>query len=200
MRLASARQRMNRLRAGDDTGLTLLEVVVSMTIMLVLMSIFTAGIVQMYRTSNKTEALSTAQSQMHIAFQRLDREIRYASAISTEGTVGSDWYVEYLSTNNGKERCTELRLQVGTAQLQRRTWDSGATPGAWGVLAANVRSSSPFTVDHNGNFQRLRLQLAAASGSPSNPDTAAIDFTFTALNTVRGTGTPDVCAEGRTTP
>jgi type II secretory pathway pseudopilin PulG len=194
---AAARRRVERPRASGDGGITLIEVVVSMTVMTALMSIFTFGVVQMYRSANKVEAVSVAQSQMHTAFQRLDREIRYASGISTPAQVGPDWYVEYLTANGGGPVCVQLRLVGDTRQLQRRTWPSGSTPGTWGVLASDVGSGQPFEFSHNGNFQRLRLHLVSASGPPGDPVKAETNVTFTALNTLRDTTNHDVCSEGR---
>jgi prepilin-type N-terminal cleavage/methylation domain-containing protein len=191
-----------RLRARDDSGMTLIELVVTMTIFLVLMSVFTTGLVQMYASEGRTEAIMTAQSQMHNAFVRLDREIRYASAISTPDTVGVDSYVEYLTTNTGIAICTELRLNIAGAQLQWRTWTQGSsplTPTAWSPLASGVSSGQPFTFVASENFQRLRVQLAATPVGGVNV-AAASDITFTALNTQRGADTPDVCTEGRTVP
>ena len=54
----------------------------------------------MFRTANKTEAVATAQSQISIAFQRLDKEIRYAEGISTPTSSGTGWYVEYVTADH----------------------------------------------------------------------------------------------------
>ena len=68
------------------------------------MAMVTSGMIQIYRSVGRTEAVSTAQSQLSIAFLRLDREIRYAQAVATPGAAdgdeqvaaGQDQYVEYL--------------------------------------------------------------------------------------------------------
>jgi prepilin-type N-terminal cleavage/methylation domain-containing protein len=201
MRLAAVRQRTARGHAGSDAGVTLLEVVVSMTIMSMLMSIFTVGVVQMYRSASRAEAISAAQSQAYIVFQRLDGEIRYASAISTEGTVGVDPYIEYLTTTGHAETCNQLRLKTDTAQLQRRTWVQGTTPGGWTRIASDVGAPAapdkPFTFTTGNNFQTLQLHLVAGPAASGSRVTAETRVTFTALNTSRGADTKDVCTEGR---
>ncbi len=193
-------------RASPDAGITLIEVVVAMTIMTIAMAVFTGGILQLHRAANRTEATANAQSQVNIAFLRLDKEIRYAAGISTPGTVGSDSYVEFLTTYTGTAVCTELRLQVAAKQLQRRTWVQGSSPLApspWIPMASEVSSTLPFTLsvpDATFNFQRLRVRLLATSGAGGTATSKQTDVTFTALNTSLTTSSATVCTEGRAIP
>lgn len=192
-----------RRRARGDAGITLIEVVVAMSILSIFLAIFTGAVTQMYRAANRTEAVAGTQSQLHVAFLRLDKEIRYAAGISTPAAVGGDQYVEFLTTNTGTPRCTQLRLRTVDEQIQRRTWTQGASPlapSAWIPLASGVTSTQPFTfvaADTTFNFQRLRLRLTASS-APGGAGTArATDVTFTALNTSLTTSSSTVCTEGR---
>jgi hypothetical protein len=199
-------RRTKRLQTRGDAGATLIDVMVSMVLMSIFMAMFTGGIVQMFRAANKTEAVMAAQTQLHIAFLRLDRELRYASAISASAAVGPDAYVEYLTTNTGTPVCTQLRLRVATAQLQRRTWVQGSsplTPSPWTPLVSDVSSTEPFRVlaaDAVFSYQRLEVELVASSGSGDTASTKQTRVTFTALNTSVGTPTDTVCTEGRSVP
>jgi prepilin-type N-terminal cleavage/methylation domain-containing protein len=191
-----------RAAAADDRGFTMTEIVVTMTVMSVVMAIFTGGIVQLFNTSNKSESLAASQMQNNIAFLRLDKQIRYASGISTPGTVSSAPYVEYLLPGAGTATCYELRLK--DAKLQQRSWIQGTTVtnGMWTVIASGVTSTQPFTfraANETFNFQRLRLQLTATYGGNKTLSVANTDITFTALNTTLVTSSASVCAEGRTT-
>jgi hypothetical protein len=159
----------------------------------------------MFASANRTESSSLSQSQTNIAFQRLDTDIRYAAGISVPDTVGSDFYVEYLTTNTGTPICTELRLNVAAKQLQRRTWtqDNPAPPTPWIPLASSVSSSTPFEfhdADATYNFQRLRLNIVASQGGQGPQPTVRTDITFTALNTSLSTSSATVCTEGRAIP
>jgi type II secretory pathway pseudopilin PulG len=200
------RRPANRLRRTEDGGTTLIEVVVSMSIMSVFMAMFTVGVVQMSRAANKNEATSTAQSQLNIAFMRLDKEIRYAAGVSAPGSVSGDPYVEYLITNSGTPLCTQLRLLVTSGQLQHRTWVQGSsplTPSAWIPLASQVSATQPFTffpADSTYNFQRLQLKLVATSGAGPTATAKQTDVTFTAMNTSLSTSSATVCTEGRSVP
>jgi len=196
---------VRRAPAGDR-GVTLIEVVVSMSIMTLFMAMFTVGMVQLYRSANKSEAVGLAQSQINIAFLRLDKELRYAAGISVPGQVGADPYVEYLVTSTGAAVCSQLRLQIASAQLQRRTWIRGSVPlnpGPWTVLASNISSPAPFTLhpsDATFSHQRLQLSFTATTGPATAATTRTTDVTFTALNTSMSTTSTSVCTEGRSIP
>ena len=78
--------RVRRLQ-GDDRGFTMLETVVGMVIMTIFMGIFTGAVVTMYSSANKAEALSNSTGQLNLAFDRLDKEIRYASYVGSNAGV-----------------------------------------------------------------------------------------------------------------
>ncbi|GAA1794567.1 type II secretion system protein [Planosporangium flavigriseum] len=195
-------RRVHQARGAGDSGITLIETVVSMSIMSFFMAIFTVGIVQMYRTANHTESLSAASSQLNTVFLRLDNGIRYATAISKPSQGGSDYYVEYLTTQPGGRVCTQLRLNTSAQQLQQRTWPQGslAQATAWRAIASGISADAnqpPFALDpiSGSPYDRLRLRLVAGSGSQTTGKTRS-DITFTAVNTVTAPH-DDVCGEGR---
>jgi prepilin-type N-terminal cleavage/methylation domain-containing protein len=227
-RLHAAVRRRARLtesaRRGpsDDAGVTLIELLVSMTIMTVVGAMVTGAVISMFRASSWTEAMAGPQSQLHATVQRLDREVRYASGVSVplelsasdllaapqhEGLSVGDWYVEYLSTTYaGPAVCVELRLVGSQRQLQRRTWSQGQLPaGGWSVLANGVRSPRPFVRTAAGvsgsDYQLLSITLAADS-PPVYGRTVVRETSvgFAALNTSVTTESDTICAEGRTAP
>jgi Flp pilus assembly pilin Flp len=199
----------------DDDGVSMIEVTVSLTLMAVLMTIFTTAVLSVYRSVNRTEAISNAQSQLNIAFLRLDKDVRYASGISDSKEIGGYHYVEYLNTSLGTEVCTELRFGPTSGLLQRRTWNRNQTPLAptpWAILASNLSlETDPLTgapykpfeliaADPTGtgnpasNFQKLQIRLAVwAQGKQVATSTIA----FYALNTSLASTSSGICTEGR---
>jgi Flp pilus assembly pilin Flp len=200
------------MRGGDERGATMVEVTVSMVLMSVVLAIFTTAIITMIKSANRNQTISFTQAQVTTAFLRLEKEIRYASAISQEGTVGGDPTVEYLTTNTGNRVCTELRLHSG--QLQWRTWTQPAppavpgpanvTPSQWIPLATGVSSTTPFTfhdADSQYVFQRLELNLTAGTTAGGVANARKTDVTLTALNTsLSSQGDTTECSEGRSIP
>jgi prepilin-type N-terminal cleavage/methylation domain-containing protein len=211
--------------ARDDAGFTMAEILVTMGVMSVVMVVFTAAILQMYRTSAKAESISIVQAQLQTAFQRFDRQLRYASWIAQPGQVRTAWYVEWAGYDGSQ--CYQLRLETastsdqdspndGHGVLQMLTWPRATPPAAdtpGQTVAANLvtpDSGGPFDrqvpavtggtgsgvgSDFSPDFQRLRVRVAARVGD----STAQIDTTFTALNTSRNTPSTNECSQGRPT-
>ncbi|HET6209323.1 MAG TPA: prepilin-type N-terminal cleavage/methylation domain-containing protein, partial [Jatrophihabitans sp.] len=120
--IAAARRRLDRVRASRDAGFSLSETLVGMTIMTVFMAIFSSAMISMFTATNKTTTINDTATQLNVAFARLDKQVRYASAISTEGQSGGSWYVEFLTTNTGSPFCSQLKLDPTSQVLQERTW------------------------------------------------------------------------------
>ncbi|WP_196449566.1 type II secretion system protein J [Planomonospora sp. ID82291] len=215
-------------RTGGDAGISLVEVLVSMAVMGVLMAMVTAGILQVYRVTGAVEAVSTAQSQLHVAFQRLDKEIRYASWIGEPGRDAGAWYVEFAGTDPQTRvpGCRQLRLDTGRGVLQLLHWTPGSPPAAGTagqtltsyVVTDGLALNPPFqrqkagslTYDAAGasaagpgfvpDYQRLRIRLTTRAGTGDRSGTANADIAFTALNTSRKTPSDNICSEGRPSP
>jgi Tfp pilus assembly protein FimT len=201
---------LRRLRREDD-GTTLAEMVVGMAIMAIFMGMFTGAMLLMSSTVNKVEAVTTSSGQLNNAFLRLDRSVRYATAISqpTRSGASNDWNVEFSATNGTtKTTCTQLRIHA--KQLQQRTWALAADGttysnlSAWVPLASNITNGNvavgapnpPFALVQSAagtNYQRLTITLVASSGT-STPGTSNSSVTFTAVNSVL-TATNNPCQQ-----
>jgi prepilin-type N-terminal cleavage/methylation domain-containing protein len=193
-----------RQRVARDEGFTLVETMMVLVVLGIMMALFSSAVQQIFGAEERTETTSTSQSQIVTAFQRLDKQIPYASGISRQGVVGADPYIEFQTSTTGTAVCTELRVHTANGQLQERTWTSGMSPlvpSAWLPLASGVVSTAPFTFNvasASYNYQRLEINMSVKTGSNSNASTRQTDITFTALNT--SLATPDTstqCTEGR---
>jgi type II secretory pathway pseudopilin PulG len=183
-----------------DGGFGLVETVVALAIMSVVGTVFTTGLLQIYRASASAEADSVTQSQLSQALLRLDRSLRYAYSIGAVHTEGTTPYVEYLVSDAAPGQpsyakyCVQLRLAGSGSQhlqLQRRSWamTSPGSPGAWAPLATDlstVAGSAPFVRTQPTtavNHQLLTIRLTAQSGAATKTSV----LTFTALNTYTST-------------
>ncbi|MEU8240385.1 type II secretion system protein [Actinoplanes missouriensis] len=195
------------MKLRDESGVTLIELVVSMSVMLIMMAMVTGGIVEIYRSVDRTDAETEAQTQITAAYSRLDKEVRYARGVSKPATLDGDYYVEYQVDLDEVTTCVQLRLATGVAELQRRTWVSGTdppSPSAWTTLASNVTATTPFTVSAvdiesltGYRYQRLRLLATVTVGSGPSASSRVTDVTFTALNATNPKNTESTCTEGR---
>ncbi len=185
--------------APADAGVTLVELLVGMSLMAVVLSLSTAAVLHMYGIAGRVESTTVAHAQLHAAFQRLDREVRYASDVTDAEERSGGWYVAYRITAAGVPTCVELR--VLDTRLERSTWvenELATTRTGWLPLASDVRtlpSGAPLELlppDATSGFERLRLRFGIGTGATA----AETDVSFTAMNTVRD-AEPSTCTEGR---
>lgn len=199
---------MNRLvarvrRSGDDAGMTLTELIVSMGIFSVIVVIFMAGVVTMTKDTARAQVVGDSGDVALKIFQRLDKEVRYSSAINAggAGSTPNTYYVEYLITAvdaGTQPRCVQWRYSSATRTLARRTWPNVASPTAtaWLTMAKNMRNDlsvpaqRPFVfmpADTTHLNQRLAVHLDLGKGAAGSNGGAALDSVFVARNTSTAT-------------
>ncbi|WP_084037789.1 hypothetical protein [Demequina sp. NBRC 110053] len=191
-----------RWRDKGDEGFSVIELVVTMGIFTTVLVVFLAAVVSMSQTTARAQATSDSASDIRTVFQRLDKEVRYASEINAPGTAGGDVYVEYLvpaTVATSEELCVQWRLETDAMELQRRTWppaDPDAVTG-WATMVTNLRNDltdpaqAPFIRHSAGTTadgkvytkQRLDVYLDAGMGEAREGGGSQLDVTFVALNT-----------------
>ena len=188
-------------RPGCDEGTTLIELSVGMALMVVFMTIFTSAIVSMFASTNKTQAVVNSSTQLKSAFDRLDRQVRYASLID-QPTDTTYWSVAFQTDDPTSTTCRQLTIRPfgndTTPDLVERTWTmsvnsdgSLSAPGqvSQSLLATKVVvGATPFEVSTptagagQPLHQQLRVQLGALDGTGKSQAKSATDVGFTALN------------------
>ncbi|MFI5911455.1 hypothetical protein [Dactylosporangium sp. NPDC051541] len=201
-------------RRGDDRGVTLAEMAVTMGIMSAVMAIFTTAIVQLFQAGNKNELVAATQAQLNNAFLRLDRELRYSAGFGPVHTdADNNMFVEFVNTGtaSGTPECAQLELYKATKVLRRQVWPTGTKPqNKWAVLASNVVVAptdiqgktvmSTFNLmqtTENTAFQRLQVVLYVQSNPGRGQTAAKTDLKFTALNSKASTDPSTICPEAR---
>ncbi|GLW32858.1 PulJ/GspJ family protein [Actinoplanes regularis] len=203
---------------ADDEGFSLIDLIVATSIMSFIMVLVTGAIIVIYSNVNRADGLSTARSQLGNSFRRLDREIRYATWVSTPGEVGTGWYLEYATKADTKSVCRQLAFKNGA--LTTAEWDpqKAAAPSARTTIAGDLAQTgtvAPFTVYTPGNrpyasaspgtsgvgrsyeleHHQVRLRFSGKVGTTDLP----LDVLFTAQNTNRNTPALNDCSKGRPT-
>jgi hypothetical protein len=192
--------------------MSLIELVIGMALMVIFLTMFTGAVVMMNRSHTKAESVNATASQLQEAFLTLDKTVRYAAAISAPGTgtTTGDWYVELRTTNTGREMCSQVRVDVSTQQLQRRTWQvSGSAASnlsAWRQVAATIvnggaaagSADQPFALKPltaSVNYQQLAINLVSSYGSAGSVTTSRSSSTFTAVNSTAPPPAAPICQE-----
>jgi prepilin-type N-terminal cleavage/methylation domain-containing protein len=183
-----------RLSHSDDTGFSLMELMVALVIFSVFITIVISSVVAITKASTKVQTVARTTSSELAAFQRLDRQIRYADAINFPGTgtPSGGTYIEFRipasSTVNNVTLCTQWRYIPSTGTLQSRTWADNPTPSfsTWETEMSNVFNDAvagyPFLLTPatgTGAHQTLTLSL---DGGTSAVKGTTIQSVFIARN------------------
>ena len=188
---------------GDDDGATLVELLVAMSILTTVLVVMLSAVVGLGRMTVKTQNLTDATGDVRTVYLRLDRDVRYADAISVPGEVSGDWFVEMTSPERATSgtRCTQWRLHRPGSSLQVRTWVRGAAvPTTWTTVAGFLATDpdrAPFTRAAAGSTppqgaqvplarQQLGVHLLAQRGTGEPAGKVVVDTAFTARNSSAG--------------
>lgn len=174
----------------DDSGFTLVELIVAMSIFAALLAIFGVAVQSFSKSTVRTLQTSDQSTQARVVYSRFDKQVRSAYAISVPGLVGVKWYVEYLDTTVDPNVCTQWVLRTDTHVLETRKWNDGATTApAWRQSATNVANTTaaaqaPFVLTKSTTtvpLQQLSVRLRYQQGS--GPLTVS-NSVFTARNSL----------------
>ncbi|GLY97338.1 prepilin-type N-terminal cleavage/methylation domain-containing protein [Actinoplanes sp. NBRC 103695] len=196
-------------RRRDDAGFSMIEVMVGAAIMSTVMAIASQGFLSMYQSANRAEAAAVAQTQLATAFQKMDREIRYAYRVNVPYTSGGDYAVTYVVPDaNNRQLCVELTLPTGGGTMMRTQWVRKPKQGetyekSTGAVATSLvpftAGSTPFeripsgTADDgaSSNFDRLKMNVVSTIGLSTKNARREYKLKFTAVNTAGADATND---------
>jgi prepilin-type N-terminal cleavage/methylation domain-containing protein len=202
---------MRPLRTTVDAGFSLTEVLVSMAVMSIVMAIAGTGFYDMYHATDTAETSAMAQTELQATFNKLDREVRYASRVSEGYADTTTWYIDFVYLNDaGDNQCVQLSLPKEGGTLKRREWPFQGAPTAPGVAIANSLVSgrldnstpqqmiNPFLLEASGDggsaLDRLNLKINSVVGAdPTKQGVREYDLQFTAMNTLVRAKYPLAC-------
>ncbi len=183
--------------AGRDDGMTLVELMVAMGIFTTVVALFMSGLVVITRGTVRDTSQSDAMSASRVAFQRLDRQVRYAEAVNAPGTGASGaQYVEFRISGavaaTGQPRCYQWRYDPTVRTLSMRMWDdlAGVSPPPYTTVATNVQPAPsgygapyPFAFTPASTTQAHQaLSLRLRAGVDSAQVSVDTTTTFSARN------------------
>lgn len=143
---------MRRYRRSDG-GFTLTELLVSMTIFAILMTIVTSVMISLMNSTKETVARTQSIQQARIGVSQIDRQVRSGNVIldpsaENSGTsgVGPFFSMRIFTQEDGIAKCAQWRVidydTDGFGDLEYRTWDP-AYPvvidvSPWSAVARNL--------------------------------------------------------------
>ena len=176
----------------DDSGFSLIELLVGMAIFIVFLTIMVSALVGLSRTAVKVQLVAQSSTEVLNLFRQFDRQVPYADAINYPGAGPSGArYVEYRtpgsSLASGVTTCTQWRYVASTGTIDVRTWPEGGTPSAWSTKLTRViddgGSAYPFAMTPAGSAASTQQQLTLTvhTGTTVN-DGTAISTSYVARN------------------
>ncbi len=206
----------DRGRCGGESGLTVLEIMISLGILSIILAIFFSVLASVQTGVAKTADRSVANDEARLALQQIDREIRSGNvfldpdAESDPGMMLRVYSQANYPTRKLSHRCVQWRVEG--EELQTRSWDvdfdnnGDVTP--WRIVARHLhnQTSEPkakaFSLetsatyggdDIHGRVMRVRLLT-------NKNERAGGDVELEAAIQGRNTTYADQAYEGVTTP
>lgn len=205
--MSEPRSTMTPVR-GDDRGTTLMELLISMVIMTIFLGLFAAGVLGMSAAARRQSASITAQQQTREAFLQLDKQIRYAEAITTPSTVAGNQWIEWqvpdptipIATSASQSRCFQWKASATSGTLMYRSWIVPTTGTvsvpSWRTVASGLvitnqpvfttsdagLAAAPFSVPAGSSTSYGRLGIAVTANGTATAGRSASSAVFTALN------------------
>lgn len=193
--MASLQERFRIARNRAQAGFTLIELIVAMGIFLVFVSLFLVAVTSLSHGMTRARLTAEASSGVLLVFQNVDRQVRYADAISIPGNGPSGArYIEFripaASARSFAVTCTQWRYEPSKGTMSSREWTDavGATPTRWTQKLSDVIPSGdtnyPFRLLQPGatGSTKQQFELSIDSGNAGLESGAEITTRFVARN------------------
>ena len=151
-------------RLRSERGFTIVELLVTMTVMAIVLTVFAQVLITTSNTSSRVEEQSSLQNEVRATVDRLTTDFRQAT--NTNGTTPVESLSGTTVTFDSPDRTTPFHLrriayQLVGGSLQRSVttstdtdgwpWLWPATPGPWIEQVGSVTNATPFVfLDANG--------------------------------------------------
>jgi prepilin-type N-terminal cleavage/methylation domain-containing protein len=166
-----------RVDPAGQSGVTLVELMVTMMVMGLIAAVFTSVLAVVQRSLVREEARSQTMDQARLGLETLDRDIRSGSILcavpttSSSPSVLANFGLSVYTQSNGTTRW--IQYKVASQALQRRQYVSGAWQ-SWRTIATDVVNTStttPFVIDTSASAGSRLVAvtlLVNAGGDASN--------------------------------
>ncbi len=216
MMIAALKRRLHTV-VRDQRGMTLVELMVSVSLMIVVVTIFTTVLLSVQKGVIRQQARSEINDQARLALEQMDREIRsgnvlYDPASEPAATcAGLDCQPTfsvrvYTQVNADTRQATYggdgqhcVQWVIDDQQLFRRAWEVGATEdlNGWRMVAEGVVNREPsvnlpaFSLpNEDSKVLDITLMMNSRFGSKDPPRTVRMDTSIA----IRNAGTGDPCS------
>jgi len=208
--MRSLRDRLAARADGEDSGVTLVELLVCMIVFSIAMAIVTQAVIKVQTYARDVQGSADANSEARLALADIDRQVRsgnvlFSPANETTPTTctasGTDagTCMRVYTQANGLERCVQWQLiadssKPGTSVLRSRSWSPDwQTDGKyteWTIKARNLvgtPSTAPFTLQGAVTSSSSRyLEVRIEAKDPRRSGSVVLTSALSGRNTNYG--------------
>jgi hypothetical protein len=180
-------------QGGTEQGLSLLEVTLTASMVLVVLAVVYQGLVGAQSAVIRQTDRGRTNDEIRLAIGEVEKQARSATRFypPTDGGRSLVLSTRVNPTASASERCVQFRITGGRLQMRRWSPD-GATPAfseGWRGVAEGIRNTSTTPAFVLAGERLLRVELIANLGG-SGPD-ARMGLAVTGRNV--GRTTPPTC-------
>jgi prepilin-type N-terminal cleavage/methylation domain-containing protein len=199
--------RMKRIAGAEETGMTLVELIVAMGILSVVLTVFLTTFVSVQRAATSQDLLSQNNNNTRLALENMDRLVRSGNVLydpaspssnpHTTGCAAYQCFLVYTQANGTTAQPSScVQWQMTSGGLETRSWQpapAAFTPTPWRLVASGVlnQAVSPglrtFEIDSDplkGGRTVDVVFLVGVGGSSTS--TSRVEASLTGRNTSYG--------------
>lgn len=170
-----------RFRDKDDSGFSLVELLIAMTIFSLLMVILTGLFITIMNQANDNLGRQRAVEQARLGLSQIDRQIRSGNLILDPGLDGPsvagvpvNYSLRIYTQEGGDDKCVQWRVIFPTAAstfgaLEFRSWEPAdiSTVTPWSRVASNLLAPTvtPIDADNSQSWPPFWLDPSLPTGS-----------------------------------
>jgi type II secretory pathway pseudopilin PulG len=176
--------------ARDESGFTLVELVVVMTVLMLVMASLSSLFLQGLHTSSTTSDILASQTQIHLALDRLEYETRCASQATRVSSGAGVTLSLPTQCPHATGTITWCVMSGSLVRVSGTSTCSGTVTGT--TLAKNITSATPFScISTVGDYPELQVALTAQT--QTSHDAVSATDTIAMRNTPLVTSTSSAC-------
>ncbi|MCW2600794.1 MAG: prepilin-type cleavage/methylation-like protein [Frankiales bacterium] len=208
--MRSLRELIHARAADEDSGFTLVELLITMVVFGIAMGIVTSAVVKVQSYVGSVQGSADANGEARLALADIDRQVRSGNVLyspanettpSTCTASGTDagTCMRVYTQANGLERCVQWQLiadstHAGTNLLRSRawspTWQTDGKYTGWSTKARNLvgtPSAAPFTLQGAVTSSSSRyLQVRIEAIDPRRKGSVVLTSALAGRNTNYG--------------
>jgi type II secretory pathway pseudopilin PulG len=137
---------------GDQSGVTLVELVITASIMGLIAGIFVTVLASVQMGLHREQGRSATMDQGRLALESIDRDVRSGNILCSVPASPVNFGLSVYTQSNASTRW--LQYRVSSEALQKREYHSSAWT-SWRTVASGIQNTSttpPFVIDTSAAY------------------------------------------------